>query len=91
MVPTTSRIRVQCYLSQAGATSRRQAEVLIGEGRVAVNGDPVEEMDVRVVPRQDVVAVDGRVVGRRPVAGSSCTSLSGFSARGATPMGAQPV
>lgn len=57
-----SRVRLQRYLSQAGAASRRQAEVLIGEGRVALNGERVRQMGVRVAPGQDVVAVDGRVV-----------------------------
>lgn len=60
------RIRVQRYLSQAGAASRRQAEALIGEGRVAVNGEPVAELGVRVSPETDVVAVDGRVVRPAP-------------------------
>lgn len=64
--PVPPRIRVQRYLSQAGAASRRQAEVLIGQGRVAVNGDPVAEMGVRVIPGKDVVAVDGRVVEPAP-------------------------
>lgn len=59
-------IRVQRYLSQAGAASRRQAEALIGQGRVAVNGEPVAEMGVRVAPGRDVVAVDGRVVEPAP-------------------------
>ncbi len=62
-----ARVRVQRYLSQAGAASRRQAEALIGEGRVAVNGEPVAEMGVRVAPGKDVVAVDGRVVEPAPL------------------------
>ena len=62
-----ARVRVQRYLSQAGAASRRQAEALIGEGRVSVNGEPVAEMGVRVAPGTDVVAVDGRVVEPAPL------------------------
>lgn len=39
---------------------------MIGEGRVAVNGEPVAELGVRVSPGIDVVAVDGRVVEPAP-------------------------
>ncbi len=61
-----ARIRVQRYISQSGVASRRQAEALIGEGRVAVNGEPVAEMGVQIAPGKDVVAVDGRVVEPAP-------------------------
>lgn len=55
-------IRVQKYISQAGLASRRQAEGLMRQGRVSVNGETVNEMGVRVVPGRDVVSLDGRIV-----------------------------
>ena len=59
-------VRVQKYLSQAGATSRRQAEAMLQDGRIAVNGQVVAELGVRVVPGTDVVSLDGQVVRPAP-------------------------
>jgi 23S rRNA pseudouridine2605 synthase len=55
-------IRLQKYLSQAGAASRRASEELITAGRVAVNGSVVRELGTRVDPGRDVVELDGRRV-----------------------------
>ena len=55
-------IRLQKYLSQAGVASRRQAEGLMRQGRICVNGEPVTEMGVRVTPGTDTVLLDGRTV-----------------------------
>jgi 23S rRNA pseudouridine2605 synthase len=52
-------IRLQKVLAQAGMGSRRASEVLIAEGRVSVNGEPVLEQGRRVDPESDVVRVDG--------------------------------
>lgn len=46
----------------AGRASRREAERLITEGRVRVNGVVVGELGTRVVPGQDRVSVDGEAV-----------------------------
>lgn len=62
----SSAMRVQKYMSQAGAASRRQTEVLIREGRVAINGETVTGMGARVIPGTDVVSLDGRVVEPAP-------------------------
>eukprot|EP00980_Cylindrotheca_fusiformis_P009522 scaffold2082_cov85-Cylindrotheca_fusiformis.AAC.2 len=43
--------------------SRRQADELISSGRVTVNDEPVHSAGQRVVPFQDVVRLDGEVVG----------------------------
>ena len=56
------RIRVQKYLSHAGAASRREAEELMRQGRVAVNGVPVTVMGSLVTPGVDAVSLDGRPV-----------------------------
>lgn len=60
--------RLQKFLAQAGVASRRSAEKLIAQGRVAVNRKPVLELGTKVDPAQDLVTVDGRRVvrGERP-------------------------
>ncbi len=54
--------RLQKFLARSGVASRRRAERLIAEGRVAVNDRTVAEMGARVDPRRDRVTVDGRAV-----------------------------
>lgn len=51
--------RLQKILSHAGVSSRRAAEGLILEGRVAVNGKVVRELGSRADPETDEVMVDG--------------------------------
>ena len=55
-------VRLQKILSSAGVASRRAAERLMQEGRVAVNGRVVTELGSRGDPAQDVIQVDGRRV-----------------------------
>ncbi|KPK81399.1 MAG: hypothetical protein AMS25_06375 [Gemmatimonas sp. SM23_52] len=55
-------IRLQRYLSRAGVASRREAERLITQGRVSVDGTVVSELGARVVPGDQVVRVDSRRV-----------------------------
>lgn len=62
--PAGSPVRLQKYVSQAGVASRRQAERLMRQGRIHVNGHPATEMGVRVEPGRDIVTLDGRVVER---------------------------
>lgn len=50
-------VRINKYLSEIGYCSRRAADKLITEGRVLVNGQPVE-MGMRVLP-VDLISVDG--------------------------------
>ena len=59
-------VRVQKYISQAGAASRREAEVMIGQGRVAINGKRVTTPGARVLPGADTVSLDGRIVQPAP-------------------------
>lgn len=51
-------------MADCGVTSRRQAEVLIQDGRVTVNGHAVTELGTKVRPGEDRVAVDGKPVTR---------------------------
>jgi len=55
-------IRIQKLLSQAGIASRREAERLIKEGRVSVNGKRVTELGTKVDPDKDRVKVDHKLV-----------------------------
>ena len=56
-------VRINKYLSEIGFCSRRAADKLIEQGRITVNGKPVE-MGMKVRP-QDQVAVDGEKVGKK--------------------------
>ncbi len=55
-------MRLQKYLALCGVASRRNAEKMILEGRVSVNGIPVTEMGFKVDELQDTVLVDGRQI-----------------------------
>jgi len=56
-VPTE---RLQKIIAAAGVTSRRKAEVLIVDRRVAVNGEVVTELGVTADAEQDLITLDGR-------------------------------
>ena len=58
----SNRVRLQKHLAACGLGSRRACELLIGEGRVSVNGQPVTQQGVCVDPHSDTVLVDGRPV-----------------------------
>ncbi|QOJ14256.1 MAG: rRNA pseudouridine synthase [Planctomycetia bacterium] len=63
-----AHVRLQKFLADAGIASRRDAETLILDGRVLVNGQVVEALPAFVDPRHDAVIVDGhRVRPHRPV------------------------
>ncbi len=55
-------IRLQKYLAMCGIASRRSAEKVILEGRVAVNGEIITEMGVQVDENLDTVTVDGLII-----------------------------
>jgi len=54
--------RLHKRIAASGICSRRAAEVLIAEGRVAVNGEVVTAMGVLVTP-DDLIEVDGETIG----------------------------
>ncbi len=56
--------RLQKIISTAGIASRRQAEVLIAQGRVTVNGRAVTELGSKADPSRDHIKVDGKLLGR---------------------------
>ncbi len=51
-------------LSKRGFCSRKEAEQLVADGRVAVNGVVRRDVLWRVNPRKDALSVDGRPVGK---------------------------
>ncbi len=55
-------MRLQKYLALCGVASRRNAEKMIADGRVAVNHVPVTEMGFQVDETADCVEVDGKAV-----------------------------
>ncbi|MGW8322301.1 MAG: pseudouridine synthase [Thermodesulfobacteriota bacterium] len=57
-----SEERLARFLSSAGIASRRQAEELIREGRVTLNGNAVRDPGTNVDPKKDAVKVDGKRV-----------------------------
>ncbi|HTX33600.1 MAG TPA: pseudouridine synthase [Bryobacteraceae bacterium] len=54
--------RLQKILSQAGVSSRRQAERMIVEGRVTVNGAVITELGSKADLERDHIKVDGRLI-----------------------------
>ena len=59
--PAPDGDRIAKVLSRAGIASRREAERMIQEGRVAVNGETINSPALNVVPR-DKVMVDGKEI-----------------------------
>lgn len=59
------KIRLAKLLSERGVASRREAERMIEQGLVTVNGDVVEGV-VLVDPDEDVVRIDGKGLPRPP-------------------------
>lgn len=54
--------RLQKILSQAGVASRRQAEKIIVEGRVTVNGATITELGSKADLSRDHIKVDGKLL-----------------------------
>jgi 23S rRNA pseudouridine2605 synthase len=54
--------RLQKILSQAGIASRRQAEKMIVEGRITVNGTVITELGSKADLERDHIKVDGRLI-----------------------------
>jgi 23S rRNA pseudouridine2605 synthase len=61
--PTTTNIRLNRYIANAGICSRREADDLISAGVVTVNGQAVTEMGYQVKPT-DEVRYNGQLLSR---------------------------
>lgn len=55
-------IRINKYLSAAGVSSRREADRLIEQGRVKVNGKIVQTLGSKIDENKDRIEVDGKIV-----------------------------
>ncbi len=58
--------RLQKIIAQAGLASRREAETMIAEGRVVLNGAIVTEAGVKADPEKDHIRVDGKLIKKPP-------------------------
>lgn len=56
--------RLQKIIAHAGFASRREAETMIREGRVTVNGKVVTELGTKAHPSRDHIKVDGKLITR---------------------------
>jgi 23S rRNA pseudouridine2605 synthase len=54
--------RLQKIIAHAGFASRREAETMIREGRVTVNGRIVTELGSKADPAKDHIKVDGKLI-----------------------------
>lgn len=55
-------MRINKYIASSGVTSRRNADKLVTEGRVKVNGKTVNELGFDVNENNDTVSVDGKKI-----------------------------
>jgi 23S rRNA pseudouridine2605 synthase len=53
-------VRLNKFISHNTKYSRREADTLIKEGRVTINGKSVEDAGVKVIPKVDKVSIDGK-------------------------------
>jgi 23S rRNA pseudouridine2605 synthase len=56
--------RLQKIIAHAGFASRREAEAMIREGRITVNGRVVTELGSKADPGRDHIKVDGKLITR---------------------------
>ena len=61
----TEEIRLNKFIAHAGFCSRREADTLISEGKVVVNGKTVSELGT-TVKRTDSIIIDGQSVALEP-------------------------
>ncbi len=54
-----SSMRLNRYIARSGASSRREADLLIKSGRISVNGKPCLDLSTTVEPGKDSVRLDG--------------------------------
>lgn len=56
------QLRLNKFLSKAGITSRREADKMIAEGRVKVNGEVIQILGYKIDDEEDCVDLDGKRV-----------------------------
>ena len=65
--PDSDTMRLNRYLAHAGICSRREADDLIAQGLVTINGQVVTEMGYKVAPGDDVRYAGERLKSERKV------------------------
>jgi len=60
-------MRLNRYIARCGATSRREADRLIEQGRIEVNGKVCREFGTRITPGEDAVALNGKTLELPPL------------------------
>lgn len=55
-------IRLNKYIAQCGLCARREADKIIKEGKIKVNGKVVREMGIKINPLKDNVVYNGKVL-----------------------------
>jgi len=55
-------MRINKYLARSGVASRRQADNMILQGKVEINGKVTRELGIQVDAGSDIIKVDGKVV-----------------------------
>ncbi len=70
--------RLHKFLARCGVASRREAESLILQGRVTVNGQVVQELGTKIEPGRDRVEVDGIPVKPQPFTYIALNKPRGF-------------
>ncbi len=58
-------MRIQKYLSLEGIASRREAEKLMKDGLVSLNGKVVTEMGIQIDPSKDTITVRGNTASKK--------------------------
>ncbi|OGC06051.1 pseudouridine synthase [candidate division WOR-1 bacterium RIFCSPLOWO2_02_FULL_46_20] len=54
------KTRLQKYMAECGVASRRNAEKLIVDGKVTVNGEVVTQLGIKIDPASDKISVAGK-------------------------------
>lgn len=58
----SNEVRLNKLIADSGLASRRQADKIIEEGRVTINGKKVYELGIRVNPEEDNILVDQKPI-----------------------------
>lgn len=66
-LPPGGPMRLNKYIARSGYCSRREADVLIAEGKVQVNGSVVTAMGHKVDPAKDKVSIGGKTLEAEPL------------------------
>ncbi|MBX7242933.1 MAG: rRNA pseudouridine synthase, partial [Bacteroidia bacterium] len=65
MINESTEMRLNKYIAQCGVCGRRDADDLIKEGKVQVNGITVTQMGIKIHPNEDVITFNGQSLSRQ--------------------------